>query len=262
MGCRSMRTTKFAAIALSVLLLTGCKTELYTGLTEREANEIISILMLNRVSADREFSKSGDVTVRVEESQFSAAVEILKAEGYPKQHYSNLGEVFQGNGFVVSQTEERARFIFAMSEELSRTISEIDGILSARTHVVLPANDPLSRNTTPSSASVVIRHAATAPAESLLPQIKMMVANSIEGLEYSNVSVVFIPVKKRETAMATPGAISPLPTQMSALPPLWLLATLGLALTAISFVAGTVFLRNRNSTTAKRKSAFVVENAE
>ena len=255
-----MGGTKVAAIALSIMLLAGCKTELYTGLTEREANEIISILRLNNVSADRQFSKSGDVTVRVEESQFSAAVEILKSEGYPKQEYSNLGDVFQGNGFVVSQTEERARFIFAMSEELSRTISEIDGILSARTHVVLPANDPLSRNTTPSSASVVIRHAASAPAESLLPQIKMMVANSIEGLEYSNVSVVFIPVKKRETALA--GAETALPAQMSALPPLWIMAAFGLTLTALSFLAGTVFLRNRISTSAKRKSAFVVENAE
>jgi len=48
--------------------------------------------------------------------------------------------------------------IYALSEELSRTVSEIDGVISARVHVVLPENDPLRRDLVPSSASVFIRH--------------------------------------------------------------------------------------------------------
>ncbi|WP_227270246.1 type III secretion system inner membrane ring lipoprotein SctJ [Roseobacter weihaiensis] len=194
-----------ARIALiAMLALTACKTELYTGLSEVEANEIVAILALNGITGSRQVTDGGGVTVFVEEKAFPQAVQALRNEGYPKERHATLGDIFEGDGFVVSQTEERARFIFAMSEELSRTISGIDGVLSARTHVVLPTAAPLARDSMPSSASVVIRHAEAASVEALLPQIKMLVANSIEGLEYRNVSVVFLPVKPRALSAAAP----------------------------------------------------------
>jgi len=117
-----------------------------------------------------------------------------------------MGEVFKGSGLIASPTEERARFVYALSEELSRTISDIDGVLSARIHVVLPKNDLLRQDTTPSSASVFIRHDARAPMKNLLPQVKMLVANSIEGLSYEKVSVVLVSVDRTEAlASSSPG---------------------------------------------------------
>ena len=193
----------------ALLILAGCKTDLYSGLGEHEANEIVSVLLRAGIDADRATDKSGEVTVRVERERFAEAIETLRGQGYPRRRYANLGEVFEGGGLVSSQMEERARFVFAMSEELSRTISEIDGVLSARTHVVLPTSDPLSRDVTPSSASVFIRHAEAAPVDALAPQIKHLVANSIQGLDYGKVSVVFVPVPRPpepEPAPAPPPA--------------------------------------------------------
>lgn len=204
---RQPRLRQMTALVVAAFLLCACKADLYTGLAEQEANEMIAVLMQAGIPAWRRADKRGTVTVQVDEAQFLGAVEALKARGYPRRTYSNLGEVFQGNGFVVSQTEERARFIYAMSEELSRTISEIDGVLSARTHVVLPATDPLSRTSTPSSASVFIRYTEGSSTPELASQIKLLVANSIEGLEYDNVSVGFVPV-------ATP-AVRPPPSPPS-----------------------------------------------
>jgi len=51
----------------------------------------------------------------------------------------------------------------------------------------------LGRGFNPSSASVSIRHRTDAPIEALTPNIKMLVANSIEGLVYDNVTVVNFP---------------------------------------------------------------------
>ncbi len=116
----------------------------------------------------------------------------------PRQPFKSLGEVFKGSGLVASPVEERARYVYALSEELSRTISDIDGVLSARVHVVLPKNDLLRQDATPSSASVFIRHASNAKLSALLPQIKMLVANSIEGLSYDKVAVVFVPVERTQ----------------------------------------------------------------
>ena len=84
--------------------------------------------------------------------------------------------------------------IFALSQELSRTVSEIDGVLSARVHLVLPENDPLRQQLVPSSASVFIRHRSNMPVGNLVPQVKMLVANGVAGLSYDKVSVVLVPV--------------------------------------------------------------------
>ena len=82
----------------------------------------------------------------------------------------------------------------ALSQELERTISQIDGVVTARVHVVLPINDPLRQQQPPASAAVFIRHGAEAAVDALVPQVKMLVSHSIEGLTYDNVTVVLVPV--------------------------------------------------------------------
>lgn len=177
-------------LACVMITMTGCKNDLYTGLSEREANEMLAILLSKGISVERTIGKDETNTIRVEETEIPEAVDILSKAGYPKQKFTNMGEVFHGNGFIMSPTEERARFIYAMSEELSRTISDIDGVLTARIHVVLPRNNTLKRDATPSSASVFIRHSQDIDLDGLMPKIKMLIASSIEGLTYDKVSVV------------------------------------------------------------------------
>lgn len=179
-----------------LLALVGCKADLYTKVQEREANEMLAVLLKNGVDALRVAAKDGTITIQVEQTQIASAIDLLNSEGLPRHAFKSLGEVFSAAGLIASPIEERARYVYALSEELSRTISDIDGVLSARVHVVLPKNDLLRRDTTPSSASVFIRHDSRANLSILLPQIKMLVANSIEGLSYDKVAVVFVSVER------------------------------------------------------------------
>ncbi|WFU54599.1 type III secretion inner membrane ring lipoprotein SctJ [Bradyrhizobium pachyrhizi] len=197
-GCRARSAKRFRVAALLSLLLplVGCKADLYTKVQEREANEMLAVLLKNGVDAVRVAAKDGTSTIQVEQNQLASSIDLLNAEGLPRHSFKSLGEVFNAAGLIASPTEERARYVYALSEELSRTISDIDGVLSARVHVVLPKNDLLRRDTTPSSASVFIRHDSRADLSSLLPQIKMLVVNSIEGLSYDKVAVVFVPVER------------------------------------------------------------------
>ena len=201
------KVVKLAAIALVFCALAGCQAELYSKLGEREANDMIALLHKNGIAAERSFAKDGTNQIKVEESQLAQAIELLKANGLPRRTFTNMGEVFKSSGLISSPTEERARFIYALSEELSRTISDIDGVLSARIHVVLPKNDLLRQDATPSSASVFIRHDARAPLKSLLPHVKMLVANSIEGLSYEKVSVVLVPVERPSIEAVAPRTV-------------------------------------------------------
>ena len=176
------------------LLLAACKVELHSGLDERDANEILAILLKNDIAANRIAAKDETLTVMVDENKFAEAVDILEAHSLPREKFSDLCSVFTGEGMISSPVEDRARLICALSQELSHTISEIDGVMSARVHVVLPENDLGRSKATPSSASVFIRHHEDAPIDKLSPQIKMLVANSIEGLVYDKVSIAMVPV--------------------------------------------------------------------
>jgi len=186
-----------ALLVLLCLFVAGCKSELYSNLTEREANQMLAVLLDAGVVAQKKTAGTG-VSILVDESQFARAMSLLEARGLPSDRYTSLGEVFQKEGIVSSPVEERARYIYALSQELGQTIAQIDGVLSARIHVVLPETDMLGRGFNPSSASVSIKHRMDAPIETLTPNIKMLVANSIEGLVYDNVTVVNFPATAPE----------------------------------------------------------------
>ncbi len=183
---------------LGILMLGGCKVDLYTDLDQRQANEIVATLLQHGIAADRTFGKEDRVSVAVESSRFADAVTILNDNGLPKQKFATLGDVFKRDGLVSSPVQERAQMIYALSQELSRTVSDIDGVLSARVHLALPENDPLRQQLVPSSASVFIRYRANRPMNDLVPQIKMLVANGVAGLSYDKVSVILVPVQARD----------------------------------------------------------------
>jgi type III secretion protein J len=194
---------RIAFVVLGMLVLQACSVELYSNLNQKQANEIVATLMRHGIPAQRQAGKDGNMTVSVQKGRFAEAMAILDESGLPKQEFQTLGDVFKRDGLVSSPVEERATMIYGLSQELSQTISDIDGVLSARVHLVLPENDPLRQRLVPSSASVFIRHRASVPMNELIPQVKMLVAKGISGLTYDNVSVTLIPVAATAPEQAT-----------------------------------------------------------
>lgn len=198
-----------AVLCLSlVIFLAGCQVDLYSKLSEAEANEMIAFLQRSAIPATRLAAKDGTITLRIDDANFANAVVLLNEAGLPRHKFATMGDVFADTKLISSPTEERARLVYAISQELSRTLSEIDGVVSARVHLVLPRNDPLRENEKPSSASVFIKYDPEIAVVSLLPQIKTLVTNSVEGLTYEKVSVVFVPAEKRKRpdAIVAPAA--------------------------------------------------------
>lgn len=188
-----------------VLFLGGCKVELYLGLSQKDGNEMIAILSGEGIAASKLPDKDGKIKILVDESNIGRAVEVLKNQGYPREHFSTLKDVFPKDSLISSPLEERARLNYAKAQELSRTLSEIDGVLIARVHVVLPEErDGLSKKNLPASASVFIKYVADAQLEAYVPQIKQLLSNSIEGLAYERISVVLIPATSVRQTHAAP----------------------------------------------------------
>jgi type III secretion protein J len=206
------------APVLLVLGLAGCKVDLYSGLTEQEANEILAVLAGDHITASKERSEGGDWQVKVEESRLGAALDLLRSQGLPHDRYVSMGDVFQKQGLVSTPAEERMRYIYAVSQELSQTLRSVDGVVSARVHVVIPANDPLSDKIRPSSAAVFIKYRPDVDLRLLAPAVKDMVAHSIEGLSHDQVSLSLFEAKRpapppAETAAAAAPVLGVLTTQ-------------------------------------------------
>ena len=144
------RALRLLLIGLLASLLQACNTDLYTNLSERDANAMVAVLLRGGIPAERKTQDNGQLKVVVDEERFAEAMTLLDNAGLPQQSFSNMGEVFKGNGLVSSPVQERAQMIYALSEELSHSVSQIDGIVAARVHVVLPDNDLLKRVISPS----------------------------------------------------------------------------------------------------------------
>jgi type III secretion protein J len=180
-------------ICLALVLLAGCDTqELYSKLSEREANEMVAALRAAGIGADK-VAQEGTFAVTTTRGDFPAAVSALDARGLPHEHFADLCTVFKREGFVSSPTEERARMLCALSQEIANTIADIDGVITARVHLSMPEHNPLSDKPQPSGASVFIKHRADKDLASQVTQIKALVVNSIEGLSYDNVTVALFP---------------------------------------------------------------------
>jgi type III secretion protein J len=232
------------ASAMLLTLLIGCsKQELYSQLSERQANEMVAVLRGVGIDAKKE-ARDGTFTVAAASSDFANAVRTLNAQGYPRDSYDSMGKVFKREGFVSSPLEERARLMHAMSQEISNTIANIDGVITARVHLVVPERNPLIDKVQPAAAAVFIKHRNDRDLSSQTTQIKALVVNSIEGLSYDNVTVALFPAEGMAAdprkAPVAPGAA---PQQASMAGPL--LAGSGIG--AFALAGGVVLWWRRRS---------------
>lgn len=183
----------------SALMLGGCgeSVELHRQLSEQEANEVIAELADKHIRAQKVPAKDG-VIVRVRAQDISRAVRTLEAVGLPKMARSTLGDIFRKEGVISTPLEERARYIHALSQELEATLSNIDGVIVARVHVVLPERVAPGEPVQPAAASVFIKHDPRLDPDNITPRVRRLVASSIPGMSTAldntqKLTVVFVP---------------------------------------------------------------------
>lgn len=210
---RRSRALALAIVVCAGSLLAGCQDELYSSLSEGEANEMMAILMANSIPTLKTSDKIG-FNLSVDQGDMLRAIAVLKDAGFPKSQHDSIGKVFQQSGIMSSPFEERVRYIYALGQDVAETLSHIDGVVTARVNIVLPETPELGQPVKPSSAAVFIKHEPGVDLDYFVPQIKRLVSSSIEGLDYSAVTVVLAeatPMKevaiapKKSTVELVPG---------------------------------------------------------
>jgi type III secretion protein J len=229
--------------ALIVAGVSGCKEEAFRNLSSRDANEMYAILANNGISATREIQTDGTGKLLITSSELPRAIQILSAQGYPREAYKSMADVFPGDGLIVTPLEQRARLVFAMSQELSKTVSMIDGVTRARVHLVLPEIELRGANSTKPSASVAIHHRAGMDTADLSGKVRTLVANGVQGLSVRDVTVATFVQDSRAyplgTGEAAAAAASPLPLPSAGLSTiLWMVAGLAALVAVLSLLRG------------------------
>ncbi|WP_407048032.1 type III secretion system inner membrane ring lipoprotein SctJ [Methyloraptor flagellatus] len=202
----SRRNRLSVFVLLGALALAGCDSELHTNLSESEANQMLAELISHGVQATKTAKGKDGFSISVDSSEMLKALAILKDAGLPRASRESIGKVFQKSGIMSSPFEERVRYIYALGEDLSNTIANIDGVIAARVHIVLPEAPQLGQPVKPSSAAVFIKYQPGVDIEYFVPQIRRLVSSSIEGLDYAAVTVVLseaMPAKAAPTSGKT-----------------------------------------------------------
>lgn len=188
-----------ALFLTAALLLSGCgdRVELHRQLSEQEANEVVAELADKHIRAQKIPAKDG-VVVAVEATDIGRAVRTLEAAGLPRVARTSLGDTFRKEGVISTPLEERARYIYALSQELEATLSKIDGVIVARVHVVLPERIAPGEPVQPASASVFIKHDPRLDPDNIRARVRRMVASSIPGMttavdNLQKLTVIFVP---------------------------------------------------------------------
>jgi len=190
----------------ALILLASCESNqiIVGSISERDANEIVVYLSSKGVEAQKVLAVSSEIggattaaqyNIMVDDDQAVEAMSILNRAGLPRRMGTNLLELFAKSGMMSSDKEETIRYQAGLAEGLQNTIRKIDGVLDADVQISFP---PDSTTLIPGAvqpkvtAAVYVKHQGVLedPNSHLEVKIKRLMAGSVNGLDYDNVSVI------------------------------------------------------------------------
>lgn len=157
---------------------------LYGRLSEKDVAEVVSAAQ--GAGIPYELGSGGSSVYVPGESVHKLRLQ-LASKGVPSGEGVGF-EIFDRANFGISDFVQRTNYVRALQGELSRTLSQLNGVRSAKVMIVLPENRLLfSETKTKPTASVFVEGSVSAES---VNSIRFLVANSVEGLRADDVAVV------------------------------------------------------------------------
>jgi len=162
-------------------------TTLFASLPESEKSAVVQTLKQNGVDVSLNPS-TGEVIVPLNDYHQSRM--LLAAEGLPASvpdGYQSLGDMPMGT----SRSVEAIKIKQSLEAELSRSITYISGISSARVHLAIPEKTVFARELALPSASVFIKLSnGRSLGRQQVKSIVHLVASSVPSLPSENITVI------------------------------------------------------------------------
>ena len=179
-----------ASVALGVAIVFWSQspdyTTLYAELPDTEIYQVADALKQSQIKY-----KISAGNIMVPANDIENARMQLAAQGLPNIRPKGFDILSEDQSFGTSQFIQSARYQHALEEELSRSISALRNIKSARVHLALPKESVFVRNRKKASASVVVNlFSGHRMSDEQISAVTYMVASSVPNLQVEEVTVV------------------------------------------------------------------------
>ncbi|MES1199348.1 MAG: flagellar basal-body MS-ring/collar protein FliF [Pseudomonadota bacterium] len=182
-------TAIVAALLFAVIFRMGGeeKSLLFADVDMREAGQITQ--KLEQANIPYELRGDGS-TIFVARSRVLEARMMLSQDGLPSR--GSVGYEIFDNPDALGQTQfqQNINRLRALEGELARTIASLDGISSARVHLVLPERQLFAQSTEQASASIVLQLKRDALTSGQVRAIRNLVASATPGLSSNRVTIL------------------------------------------------------------------------
>ncbi|NKB48429.1 MAG: flagellar M-ring protein FliF [Alphaproteobacteria bacterium] len=160
---------------------------LYSDLTIEDSSAITSRLDSQNITYE---IRGGGTQIYVPQADVARVRLIMAGDGLPNG--GSVGyELFDDSSTLgTTNFVQRINQARALEGELSRTISAIRQVKSARVHLVLPRREVFSRDQQEPSASVVVQLNGSILQPSQVVAIQHLVSTAVPGLQPSRISVI------------------------------------------------------------------------
>lgn len=186
------------------LVLAGCRSQIQHGLDERDANEIVSVLVARGFDVQKVAEKGKKPTwaIEVTDDRATDALRVLTELKLPRPQRTTTRDVAQQSGLIDTPGAEKLRQLEALEGDIEQTIETMDGVVSAGVELVVPLAPRPGVTATPSKASALLRvHPASLERiTQQREQLKSLIAGSVEGLKAEDVALVVDPVESHVPA--------------------------------------------------------------
>ena len=179
--------TAVAAVILYISMQQPTMTTLYSSVSEAEKSKIIDSLKNMGIEVQLD-PVTGEILVPG--NVYHQARISLAAQGLPE--YSGGGfDALDNMPLGISRSVEGVKLRQAQEAELSKSITEISSIQSARVHLALPEKSVFVRDQTPPTASVFVslKNGRKLDQTQVLA-ITNLVSSSVPAMSPSNVSII------------------------------------------------------------------------
>lgn len=190
---RLMALAAVGAAVLAVVALVALRSGepmglLYSGMDLSEAGRVAAKLDEMKIPME---ARDGGSTLLVPQSEVARARMALAMAGLP--HEGGPGYELLDTQSPMSMTSfmQRVQRLRALEGELARTILTLDGVRSARVHIVMPEQESFARSeVTPTASVAVTMNGVLRLTASQAAAIRLLVAGAVPQLRASAVSIV------------------------------------------------------------------------
>jgi len=159
---------------------------LYTNMEQADAQSLVSRLAPKNIEA--QVSPDGK-TVSVPADKLDSARMELASQGMP--HSGRLGfELFDKMNWGETEFDEKVNYQRALEGELERTIQTLNGVESARVHLVMPSDSLFVDRQREAKASVILNMKSGQITPELQMSLARLVSGAVDTLRPENVTIV------------------------------------------------------------------------